>query len=78
MKYLDNIPENVITELNIPTAVPLVYELDENLRPIPQAKTTFSPLSGRYLGNQDEILARILGVKVYYYQLIFNLLYSLL
>lgn len=34
VKYLDNISENDITELNIPTGVPLVYELDENLKPI--------------------------------------------
>ena len=35
MKYLDNIPDDVITELNIPTGAPLVYYLDENLKPIP-------------------------------------------
>ena len=63
MKYLDNIPEDIISELNIPTAVPLVYELDDNLKPIPH-KDAIAPLSGRYLGNQDEIKARILGVKV--------------
>ena len=51
VKYLDNIPEDVITELNIPTAVPLVYELDDNLRPAAR-KLSFAPLSGRYLGNQ--------------------------
>ncbi len=34
VKYLDNIPENVITELNIPTGIPLVYELDETLKPV--------------------------------------------
>ncbi len=43
VKYLDNIPESVISELNIPTAVPLVYDLDENLRPIPHADS-ISPL----------------------------------
>jgi 2,3-bisphosphoglycerate-dependent phosphoglycerate mutase len=32
VKYLDNIPESEIVELNIPTGIPLVYELDENLR----------------------------------------------
>jgi 2,3-bisphosphoglycerate-dependent phosphoglycerate mutase len=63
VKYLDNIPESDITELNIPTGVPLVYELDDNLRPIPH-KDAIAPLQGRYLGNQDEIRARILGVKV--------------
>jgi 2,3-bisphosphoglycerate-dependent phosphoglycerate mutase len=63
VKYLDNIPEDVITELNIPTGVPLVYELDDNLRPIPH-KDAIAPLQGRYLGNQEEVRARIQGVKV--------------
>ncbi len=34
VKYLDDIPENEITELNIPTGIPLVYELDDNLKPL--------------------------------------------
>ncbi|GHT51188.1 2,3-bisphosphoglycerate-dependent phosphoglycerate mutase [Endomicrobiia bacterium] len=34
VKYLDNISDNDIINLNIPTAMPLVYELDENLKPI--------------------------------------------
>lgn len=33
-KYLDNIPDNEIVELNIPTGIPLVYELDSDLKPI--------------------------------------------
>lgn len=45
VKYLDNIPDEVIPDLNIPTGVPLVYHLDEDLKPI----THF------YLGDQDEI-----------------------
>ena len=61
MKYLDNIPKEVITELNIPTGVPLVYNLDANLKPIKSDKA-IGPLSGYYLGNQDEIKARINGV----------------
>jgi 2,3-bisphosphoglycerate-dependent phosphoglycerate mutase len=32
--HLDNISEQDITELNIPTGIPLVYELDKNLKPI--------------------------------------------
>ena len=32
--YLDNISESTIVELNIPTGIPLVYELDDNLRPL--------------------------------------------
>lgn len=62
VKYLDNIDESTITDLNIPTGTPLVYELDDNLKPIPQADA-IAPLQGRYLGNQDEIRARIEGVK---------------
>jgi 2,3-bisphosphoglycerate-dependent phosphoglycerate mutase len=34
VKYLDNIDEQTIVELNIPTGIPLVYELDEDLKPI--------------------------------------------
>ncbi len=34
VKYLDNISEEDITSLNIPTGKPLVYELDDNLKPI--------------------------------------------
>jgi 2,3-bisphosphoglycerate-dependent phosphoglycerate mutase len=34
VKYLDNISEQAIVELNIPTGIPLVYELDEELKPI--------------------------------------------
>jgi 2,3-bisphosphoglycerate-dependent phosphoglycerate mutase len=45
VKYLDNISDDEITELNIPTGVPLVYELDADLRPI----------SHSYLGDPDEI-----------------------
>ncbi len=34
VKYLDNISEEEITKLNIPTGIPLIYELDINLKPI--------------------------------------------
>lgn len=34
VKYLDNVPDEAIVKLNIPTGIPLVYELDENLKPI--------------------------------------------
>lgn len=34
VKYLDNISDQEIVELNIPTGIPLVYELDTNLKPI--------------------------------------------
>ena len=34
VKYLDNVSEKDILELNIPTGIPLVYELDDALKPI--------------------------------------------
>ena len=34
VKYLDDVSEEAIVKLNIPTGIPLVYELDENLKPI--------------------------------------------
>lgn len=49
VKYLDGISDEEIVGLNIPTGVPLLYELDENLRPI----------SRRYLGDQDAIAGKI-------------------
>ncbi len=45
VKYLDNVSDNDIVELNIPTGVPLVYELDEDLKPIRHY----------YLGDPEEI-----------------------
>ncbi len=49
VKYLDNISDEDIVALNIPTGVPLVYELDDN----------YKVVSKRYLGNQDEIAAKM-------------------
>jgi len=34
VKYLDNISSDGIASLNIPTGTPLVYELDDDLKPI--------------------------------------------
>ena len=45
VKYLDNMSEEEILNRNIPTGVPLVYELDDNLKPI----------RNYYLGNLSEI-----------------------
>ena len=45
VKYLDQISDKDILKLNIPTGVPLVYELDEDLKPI----------KSYFLGDQDEI-----------------------
>uniref|UniRef100_A0A7S3ZYP2 Phosphoglycerate mutase n=2 Tax=Pelagomonas calceolata TaxID=35677 RepID=A0A7S3ZYP2_9STRA len=62
VQYLDGIPNDEITELNIPTATPLVYEFDDAQEPIPQPDA-IAPLQGRYLGDQAAIRARIEGVK---------------
>mmetsp|Transcript_7584 Transcript_7584/g.9349 ORF Transcript_7584/g.9349 Transcript_7584/m.9349 type:complete len:284 (+) Transcript_7584:75-926(+) len=62
VKYLDNIDESTISELNIPTGTPLVYELDDDFKPIPQ-EGAIAPLQGRYLGDIEAIKARIEGVK---------------
>ena len=58
VKHLDNISSDEITGLNIPTGVPLVYELDENMKPIPQ-ENAIPPLSGLYLGDLEEVKQRI-------------------
>ncbi|KAI9919780.1 hypothetical protein PsorP6_017749 [Peronosclerospora sorghi] len=60
VKHLDNITENAISGLIIPTGVPLVYDLDENMKRIPH-KDAITPVSVFYIGNQDEIKARIEG-----------------
>jgi len=62
VKHLDNIDESTIAELNIPTGVPLIYELDDAMEVIPNEKG-FAPLRGRYLGDQEAIRNRIEGVK---------------
>ncbi|HOI97068.1 MAG TPA: 2,3-diphosphoglycerate-dependent phosphoglycerate mutase [Candidatus Pacearchaeota archaeon] len=56
VKYLDNIDDKEISELNIPTGAPLVYELDDDLKPIKHY----------YLGDQDAIARRIDAVKNQY------------
>ena len=48
VKYLDNIPEDQIAELNIPTGVPLVYSLDADLKPIPHANA-IAPLQVQWV-----------------------------
>ena len=53
VKYLENISDEDIINLNIPTGVPLVYELDEN----------FKVLSKRYLGDQEAISKAMEAVK---------------
>jgi 2,3-bisphosphoglycerate-dependent phosphoglycerate mutase len=45
--YLDNVSEANIVELNIPTGMPLVYELDDNLKPVTRY----------YLGDPEKVKA---------------------
>lgn len=43
VKHLDNISDEAIAGLNIPTGIPLVYELDENLTPVKPGGTYLDP-----------------------------------
>jgi len=52
VKYLDNVSDADITELNIPTGLPLVYELDAGLKPI----------RNYYLGDPEEAAQRAAAV----------------
>ena len=52
VKYLDNVSEQEIVELNIPTGMPLVYELDDQLK----------PLRHYYLGDAEKVKAAMEAV----------------
>lgn len=52
VKYLDNISDEDIVGLNIPTGIPLVYELDDDLKPI----------RSYYLGDQEAMQQAIAAV----------------
>jgi 2,3-bisphosphoglycerate-dependent phosphoglycerate mutase len=52
IKYLDNISDEDIVGVNIPTGIPLVYELDDNLR----------PLKSYYLGDPEELEKAVAAV----------------
>lgn len=45
VKYLDGISDDAIVDLNIPTGIPLVYDLDESLK----------PLKSYYLGDEEAV-----------------------
>ncbi len=53
VKMLDGVPESEIVELNIPTGVPLLYDLDDALK----------PKGSRYLGDADAIKAAAEAVR---------------
>jgi 2,3-bisphosphoglycerate-dependent phosphoglycerate mutase len=52
VKYLDNVSEQEILEVNIPTGIPLVYLLNEDLK----------PLQKFYLGDQEAVQAKMTAV----------------
>jgi 2,3-bisphosphoglycerate-dependent phosphoglycerate mutase len=59
VKHLDGISNDEITGLNIPTGVPLVYQFDpHSWKPIKHPEA-IGPLSGRYAGDREAILAEI-------------------
>ena len=53
VKHLDGLSDQEVVELNIPTGVPRVYDLDSDFR----------PRSWRYLGDADEIARKAAAVK---------------
>jgi 2,3-bisphosphoglycerate-dependent phosphoglycerate mutase len=53
VKHLDHISDAAIVNLNIPTGIPLVYELDDSLE----------PRKHYYLGDADEVAKRIAAVS---------------
>ena len=53
VKHLDNISQEDVITLNIPTGIPLIYELNDDLKPI----------KNYYLGNKEEIEKAISSVK---------------
>jgi len=53
IKYLDGLSDEAVVALNVPTGIPLVYELDESLR----------PRKHYYLGDPDEVARRIAAVS---------------
>ncbi len=52
MQYLDKLSEEEVLKLNIPTGMPLVYELDEDLKPI----------KNYYLGDEEAVKAAMEAV----------------
>jgi 2,3-bisphosphoglycerate-dependent phosphoglycerate mutase len=53
VKYLDNVPEKEIVKLNIPTGIPLIYELDKDMK----------PLNHYYLGDTEKLEEAIKAVE---------------
>jgi 2,3-bisphosphoglycerate-dependent phosphoglycerate mutase len=56
VKHLDGVSDEAIVKLNIPTGIPLVYELDATL------DGTLKPQRHYYLGDPDEVARRVASV----------------
>merc|ERR1712060_935208 len=63
VKYIEGIEDDVIPGLEIPTGTPLVYALDENLKPIATDQAVAPLKFGRYLGDAAAIAAAAEAVK---------------
>jgi len=53
VKHLDNMSDEAIMDLNLPTGIPFVYELDENMKPI---------VSMKFLGDEETVKKAIASV----------------
>ena len=66
MKHLDNMSNDAIMLLNLPTGIPFVYELDENMKPVKSMEVSELPLHqikiiktkcyAEYVSNYDIII----------------------
>lgn len=55
VKHLDNMTDEQIMGLNLPTGIPFVYELDENMHPVPNGSLQF-------LGDEETVKKAIAAV----------------
>merc|ERR1711892_823079 len=53
VKHLDNMSDSAIMDLNLPTGIPFVYELDENMKPV---------VSMKFLGDEETVRKAIESV----------------
>lgn len=63
VKYLEDMSEELIPGLEIPTGTPLVFDLDANLKPIPHGDAVEPMKFGHYLGDIEAIKAAAEKVK---------------
>jgi len=63
VKDIEGISDEVIPGLEIPTATPLVYDLDADLKPMPSSLAVEPLKFGRYLGDAEKIKAAAEAVK---------------